>query len=44
MIKKDGKSEDECKDAEASIQDTTDKFIAMVDKLFVAKEKEIMAV
>jgi ribosome recycling factor len=43
-LQKDGTSEDECKDAEASIQDTTDKFIAMVDKLLVAKEKEIMAV
>jgi ribosome recycling factor len=43
-LQKDGLSEDECKDAEKETQDTTDKFIAMVEKHLVAKEKEIMAV
>lgn len=43
-LQKDGTSEDECKDSEASIQDTTDKFIALVERHLVAKEKEIMAV
>ena len=43
-LQKDGTSEDECKDSEASVQDTTDKFIALVEKHLVAKEKEIMAV
>lgn len=43
-LQKDGTSEDECKDGEASVQDATDKFIALVEKHLVAKEKEIMAV
>lgn len=43
-LQKDGTSEDACKDAEKDVQDTTDKFIALVDKHLVAKEKEIMAV
>lgn len=43
-LQKDGTSEDECKDSEASVQDATDKFIALVEKHLVAKEKEIMAV
>lgn len=43
-LQKDGTSEDECKDAEASIQNTTDQHTAMVDKLLSAKEKEIMSV
>jgi ribosome recycling factor len=43
-LQKDGVSEDECKSAEISVQDTTDKFIALVDKHLVAKEKEIMSV
>jgi ribosome recycling factor len=43
-LQKDGTSEDECKDAEKSAQDTTDKFIVMIDKLLAAKEKEIMSV
>ncbi len=41
---KEGLSEDATKDAEKEMQDTTDKFITMVDKLLAAKEKEIMAV
>jgi ribosome recycling factor len=43
-LQKDGTSEDECKDAEKSTQEATDKFIVMIDKLLAAKEKEIMSV
>jgi ribosome recycling factor len=43
-LQKDGASEDECKDAEAHAQTTTDKFISLVEKHLDAKEKEIMAV
>jgi ribosome recycling factor len=41
---KDGVSEDACKDAEKEAQDTTDKFISLVEKHLAAKEKEIMSV
>lgn len=41
---KNGLSEDAAKDAEAEIQDLTNRYIALVDKHLVAKEKEIMAV
>lgn len=43
-LQKDGLSEDAAKDAEAEIQDLTNKFISLVDKHLEAKEKEIMAV
>lgn len=43
-LQKDGLSEDEAKDAEKSIQETTDKYIGLVEKHLSAKEKEIMAV
>ena len=43
-LQKDGLSEDAAKDAEAGIQDTTNKYIALVEKHLAAKEKEIMAV
>jgi ribosome recycling factor len=43
-LQKDGLSEDASKDAEANIQDTTNKFIALIEKHLAAKEKEIMAV
>lgn len=43
-LQKDGLSEDAGKDAEKDIQDTTDKYIALVEKHLAAKEKEIMAV
>jgi ribosome recycling factor len=43
-LQKDGLSEDAAKDAEKVIQDITDKFIALVEKLLVAKEKEMMAI
>jgi len=41
---KDGLSEDECKDAEKEAQDTTDRYILLVEKHLTAKEKEIMVV
>ena len=43
-LQKDGVSEDECKDAEKTAQEHTDKFIALIEKHLAAKEKEIMAV
>lgn len=43
-LQKDGLSEDASKDGEKSIQELTDKFIALVDKHLAAKEKEIMTV
>jgi ribosome recycling factor len=43
-MQKDGLSEDQAKDAEAEIQEMTDKFISLVEKHLAAKEKEIMSV
>jgi ribosome recycling factor len=43
-LQKDGLSEDASKDAEAGIQDTTNKYISLIEKHLDAKEKEIMAV
>lgn len=43
-LQKDGLSEDVAKDTEADIQDLTDRYIALVDKHLVSKEKEIMIV
>ena len=43
-LQKNGLSEDICKDAETNIQEMTDRYIALVDKHLVAKEKEIMTV
>ncbi|GAA3916064.1 ribosome recycling factor [Chitinophaga oryziterrae] len=43
-LQKDGLSEDTAKDAEADIQELTNKFIDLVDKHFTQKEKEIMTV
>ncbi len=43
-LQKDGLSEDAAKDAEGDAQTMTDKFIALVEKHLVAKEKEIMSV
>jgi len=43
-LQKEGLSEDICKDAEKEVQETTDKFIVLVEKHLAAKEKEIMAV
>ncbi|KAA9006424.1 ribosome recycling factor [Paenibacillus spiritus] len=43
-MEKNGISEDESRGHQESIQKTTDKFIAEVDKVLAAKEKEIMEV
>lgn len=43
-LQKNGLSEDAAKDAEADVQQVTDKFTAAVEKHLAAKEKEIMAV
>lgn len=43
-LQKDGLSEDACKDAEADVQQTTDKYTALVEKHLAAKDKEIMAI
>ncbi len=43
-LQKDGLSEDAAKDAEKNIQETTDKFILLVEKHLAAKEKEMMAI
>ena len=43
-LQKNGLSEDICKDAEKGIQETTDKFISLIDKHLATKEKEIMTV
>lgn len=43
-LEKTGLSEDAAKDAEASVQELTNKYILLVDKHLAAKEKEIMAI
>ena len=43
-LEKNGLSEDVAKDAEADIQELTNKYILLVDKHLAAKEKEIMAI
>ena len=43
-LQKNGLSEDAAKDAEANMQQVTDKYIAAVEKHLTSKEKEIMAV
>jgi ribosome recycling factor len=43
-LQKNGLSEDVAKDAEKNVQETTDKYIALVDKHLAAKEKDIMTV
>lgn len=43
-LQKNGLSEDAAKDAEASVQQVTDKYISAVDKHLGQKEKEIMSV
>jgi ribosome recycling factor len=43
-IQKNGLSEDAAKDAEAEVQQVTDKFTLIVEKHLTAKEKEIMSV
>lgn len=43
-LQKNGLSEDAAKDGETEVQQITDKYIAQVDKVLAAKEKEIMSV
>ncbi len=43
-LQKEGLSEDAAKDAEASVQQLTDRYIALVEKHLIAKEKEIMSI
>lgn len=43
-LQKDGLSEDISKDAEAAVQEVTDRFITLVDKLLAGKEKEMMSI
>ena len=43
-LQKEGLSKDMAADAEDTIQETTDKYINLVDKHLAAKEKEMMAV
>ena len=43
-LQKNGLSEDVAKDAEAGIQEMTDKFISTVEKHLASKEKEIMSI
>ncbi len=43
-LQKEGLSEDISKDAEKDAQETTDKYISLIEKHLTAKEKEIMAV
>lgn len=43
-LQKDGLSEDIAKDAEAEVQELTDKYIVLVEKHLATKEKEIMAI
>lgn len=43
-LQKDGLSEDEAKDAEKNIQELTDRYITLIDKHLIQKDKEIMAV
>jgi len=43
-LKDDGLSEDMAKDSESSIQDVTNSYVAKIDALIAAKEKDIMTV
>lgn len=43
-LQKEGLSEDLAKDSEAEVQDTTNRYIVLVDKHLAAKEKEMMAI
>ena len=43
-LEKSGLSEDAAKDAEAEVQQVTDKYISVIEKHLGSKEKEIMAV
>ena len=44
LLKEKEISEDECRNAEDSIQKLTDKYVAMIDKVLVTKEAELMEI
>lgn len=44
LLKEKDVSEDECRQAEDSVQKLTDKFVALVDEVIAGKEKELMEV
>jgi len=44
QLKKDGTAEDEIKEAEEKIQKSTDQYIAKIDDILAAKEKEILTI
>jgi len=43
-LQKEGASEDDVKTAEDKVQKTTDSYVAKVEQIIEAKEKEIMTV
>ncbi len=43
-LQKEGLSEDISKDSEKEIQEVTDQYIALADRLLAAKEKDVMAI
>jgi ribosome recycling factor len=43
-LQKEGLSEDIAKDSEKEVQEVTDRFIALVEKLLAAKEKDVMSI
>ena len=43
-LQKEGLSEDISKDSEKEVQDITDKYIVLVDKILASKEKEVMSI
>lgn len=43
-LEKEGVAEDICTNAEVDVQDLTDKYIARIDEIHAAKEKEILTV
>jgi len=44
LLKEKDISEDECHDAEDSVQKHTDKYVASVDEVISVKEKELMEI
>jgi ribosome recycling factor len=43
-LQKEGLSEDLSKDSEKEVQDITDRYIALVDRILSSKEKEVMSI
>jgi ribosome recycling factor len=44
LLSKDGLSEDMARDAESSVQTLTDEYIALTDKHFEDKQKDVMTI